>query len=122
MENRNKILIVEDDKSILFLLETIFKKEYQVFLAENGREALAHLQEVKPDVILSDIMMPVMNGMQFKEELNKDIEKAQIPFIFLTAEGNPATKRRSLELGVEFYVIKPIKPRDIKEIVLSALK
>lgn len=122
MENRNKILIVEDDKSILLLLETIFKKEYQVFLAENGKEALDCLQELKPDVILSDIMMPVMNGLQFKEEINKDTEKSQIPFIFLTAEGNPTTKRKSLELGVEMYIVKPVKPKDIKEIVLSVLK
>lgn len=122
MENRNKILIVEDDKSILLLLETIFKKEYQVFLAENGKEALDKLQEFKPDVILSDIMMPVMNGLQFKEEINKDTEKAQIPFIFLTAEGNPTTKKKSLELGVEMYIVKPVKPKDIKEIVLSVLK
>lgn len=113
MENRNKILIVEDDKSILLLLETIFKKEYQVFLAENGKEALDCLQELKPDVILSDIMMPIMNGLQFKEEINKDTEKSQIPFIFLTAEGNPTTKKKSLELGVEMYIVKPVKPKDI---------
>jgi putative two-component system response regulator len=109
------ILLVEDDPAILKLLEFIFKKEYSVILAINGKDALQKISECKPDLIISDIMMPEMNGLEFKKDLNEKPETSNIPFIFLTAMSDKQTRDQSMELGVNEYLVKPVKPPEIKE-------
>lgn len=116
------ILLVEDDLSILKLLEFIFKKEYNVILAENGKIAYEKVQQTKPDLIISDIMMPELTGIEFKEKLNIDIETANIPFFFLSAVDDADVKEKIRDLGAKEYMIKPVKPSDIKDKVKSLLK
>ncbi len=110
-----KILLVEDDLSILKLLEHIFKKDYDTFTAENGRIALEKIKENKFDLIISDIMMPDVDGFEFKHELNLDPINKDIPFIFLSAMSDFNTRSTALKLGVSEYIVKPVKPIEIKE-------
>lgn len=111
---RATVLLVEDDLSILRLLELIFKKDYNVVTAENGKEALLRLNETPSvNLIISDIMMPEMDGIEFKENINKIPEKAKIPFIFLTAISDSQTKERGFSLGASEFLVKPIRPIDL---------
>jgi CheY-like chemotaxis protein len=117
------ILIVEDDLSILKLLEFIFKKEYKVILAENGQIAFDKIQlGEKPDLIISDIMMPELTGLELKEKLNQDAELSKIPFIFLTAINDSGTKEKMTSLGALEYIVKPIRPNDLKEKIKSFIE
>jgi putative two-component system response regulator len=120
--NKATILLVEDDPAILKLLEYIFKKEYDVMLAINGKDALEKISEQKPDLIISDIMMPEMTGLEFKRDLNEKPETATIPFIFLTAMSDKQTRDLSMELGANEYIVKPVRPPEIKDIVKSLLE
>ncbi len=118
---KQTILLVEDDASILKLLEFILKKEYNVITAVNGKDALEKVQLTKPSLIISDIMMPEMNGIEFKKHLNITPDTSEIPFIFLTAMSDKNTRELSQELGVSEYIIKPAKPVEIKDKVKKIL-
>lgn len=122
MPKKPIILIVEDDLYILKVLERTFEKSYEVFLAINGKEALERIEEKKPHVILSDIMMDEMDGIELKKELNKNKEHACIPFIFLTAVTDESVMNESIELGVQDYLLKPIFPVELREKVKSILE
>lgn len=114
------ILLVEDDASILKLLEFIFKKEYKVVLAENGLVAYNKIKSgLNPDLIISDIMMPELTGLELKEKLNQDIELSKIPFIFLTAINDAETKEKMSKSGALGYLVKPVKPSDLKDKIKS---
>lgn len=103
-----KILIVEDDMGVQELLETrISGAGYQVFTACDGEEALVKVKEIMPDLILLDIMMPKINGMEVKRQLNNDSSTASIPVIFLTAKITMSDKLEGVCLGADGYITKP---------------
>lgn len=116
LTNGSTVMIIEDDASILKLLEFILKKDYKLILAENGKIAYDKIKSgEKPDFILSDIMMPELNGLELKEKLNLDPELKEIPFIFLTALNEANAKEEMINLGATGYLVKPIKPSDLKD-------
>ena len=118
----NKILLLEDDvhlrRGISLALEL---HDFEVHQAANGKDGLALLEKLAPDLILSDINMPVMNGLDFFRQLRKNPLWTQIPFIFLT--GNDATRdiQAGHELGVEDYITKPIQTENLLRIINARL-
>ena len=116
------VLIVEDDASILKLIEITLKKVCNVVLAENGKIGLEKAKLLKPQLIISDNMMPEMSGIELKEHLNEFPETKDIPFIFLIALSDEKIKEKALSLGVVEYLIKPISPILIRQKVLQLLK
>ena len=103
-----KILVVDDEKDIVELLKYNLQKEgYKVITAYNGKEALERAQQ-RPDLILLDIMMPVMDGLQTLKALKQDKATESIPVLFLTAKGAETDEIVGLEIGAEDYIIKPI--------------
>ena len=108
------ILIVEDDlvmrDGIREILET---KGYTVSVASNGREALQLLEKVAPELIVSDIMMPEMNGYRFYERVRENDRWLTVPFIFLTAKGEKADVLRGKSMGVDDYLTKPFDPEEL---------
>ncbi len=111
-----KVLVVEDDVHLLEGIRDILELDgYAVLTAENGSLGLDVLndQAAPPDLILSDIMMPRMDGIQFLKEVRKEPHWMTIPFIFLTAKGEKADQHRGLRLGVDDYVVKPYDPTDL---------
>jgi CheY-like chemotaxis protein len=102
------VLIVEDDLDIRETLAEILQDEgYPVATAANGREAMAHLRSRAPTcVILLDLMMPIMNGWEFRAEQQQDPALAQIPVVVVSGDGNVAQKAASL--SVDGYLAKPI--------------
>lgn len=108
-----KILLVEDDINLLEGVRNILELDhYEVLTAENGIEALEILraEASPPDLILSDIMMPHMDGIRLLEEVRKEQSWVSIPFIYLTAKGEKVDIQKGKLLGVDDYVIKPYDP------------
>lgn len=117
------ILIVEDSISVLEALRGLLVASgYEVMTAFNGREALDQLPNQKPHLIISDIMMPVMDGREFFKRLRSCSDWNDIPFIFLTARGQGSEVREAKKLGVDDYLVKPFSSEDLLAIVEGKLQ
>ncbi|HCN53333.1 MAG TPA: hybrid sensor histidine kinase/response regulator [Prevotella sp.] len=109
--SRYTILLVEDNEELLLTLQELFQKSYNVILARDGKEGLAKTRELKPDLIVSDIMMPVMNGTDMCKEIKNDITICHIPVILLTAMSSTEHTINGLKIGADDYISKPFDPR-----------
>jgi two-component system alkaline phosphatase synthesis response regulator PhoP len=106
---KKNILVVDDEKDIIDLLSyNLIKEGFTVITARNGREALERVKQ-KPDLIILDIMMPEINGLQVIQELKRDKKTASIPVLLLTAKGSETDEIVGLEVGADDYIIKPVK-------------
>jgi two-component system response regulator VicR len=106
-----KILVVDDEKPIADILQFNLKKEgYVVYCAYDGNEALQLVEEIQPDLILLDIMLPLIDGMEVCREVRK---KYDMPIIMLTAKDSEIDKVLGLELGADDYVTKPFSTREL---------
>mgnify|MGYP000058613583 CR=1 FL=1 len=101
------ILIVEDDASLRFLIRNILKDQYTVYEAENGKAALDFLKNNAPDLIISDVMMPDMNGLELCKHIKTAPATCHIPFIMLSAKGTEESKTEGYETGADAYIAKP---------------
>ena len=108
------ILIVEDEQTLRRLLEYKLGKQYNVRTAENGVEALDSIGEQIPDLIISDIMMPKMDGFALQAALQERQETRAIPFIFLTAKADEESRGKGRKTGVDDYITKPF---DIDQLI-----
>lgn len=117
-EFRSTILVTEDDPSMLEIITFLLEDEgYHVLQAANAEAALSILQQNTPDLIISDIMMPGMDGFEFYERVRAHTEWAQLPFIFLTARGQRVDIRRGMGLGADDYITKPFEPEELLEAI-----
>ncbi len=103
------VLIVEDETTLQRLLEYRLGKQYRVRTAENGVEALKRLDEEIPDLIISDIMMPEMDGFTLQAAVQKRQDARAIPFIFLTAKSDEDSRAKGQRTGVDDYITKPFE-------------
>lgn len=110
-----KILIVEDKQEARYLLEILLKnKGYNTVIAENGKVALQKLETEKIDLIISDILMPEMDGFKFCQTLKKDADKKTIPFVFYTATYvDKKDEKFALGLGADLFLRKPMEPEKL---------
>jgi len=116
------VLVVEDDPTILQLLEVNFEMEgFTVVRAEDGLLGLEAARSKRPDVIVSDVMMPNMSGLEMVSELKNDPETAGIPVILLSAKAQGSDVRQGIEAGADDYVTKPFEPLDLIDRVNSLL-
>ncbi|MBP6471736.1 MAG: response regulator [Chloroflexi bacterium] len=120
------ILLVEDDKSMLFGMSDLLQVvdiDYEVMVktAGNGQEALEVMERTTPDLIVSDIMMPLMDGFQFLTEVQKKPAWANIPFIFLTARGEKHEIHKGRLSGAALYITKPFQSMDLLELIKTQL-
>ena len=114
------VLVCDDEKDIVSALQIYLKSEgYQVFSAYNGKEALKIINREDIQLVLMDIMMPVMDGFQLVEEMK---EFKDIPVIMLTAKSQSADKLRGFSLGIDDYVTKPFDPDELLARVKTILK
>lgn len=118
-----RVLVVDDDPWILRMVTaTLQKKDFVVDTAREGRQALERAQANPPDVIISDVMMPVMDGWAFVQRLRGIPRLASIPVIFLTALGKDEAKLRSLGMGPEDFLPKPFRFEELEKRVTAALQ
>jgi two-component system alkaline phosphatase synthesis response regulator PhoP len=121
--NKQKILIVDDEPDILELIEYNLKKEgYQVFLARNGQEAVAEAKRSLPDLIVLDIMMPKMDGIEACRIMRTMPEFKNTFMVFLTARSEEYSEIAGFNVGADDYIAKPIKPRALVSRINAILR
>ncbi|MFT6870589.1 MAG: DNA-binding response OmpR family regulator [Polaribacter sp.] len=112
------VLIVEDTLAIREeIFDILMMEGYTVFQAENGRVGFEIALKKKPDLIISDILMPEMNGFEMFDKLQKNDETKNIPLIFLSAKGEQQDISAGMELGAENYLTKPINVTDLLHVI-----
>lgn len=115
--NPKKVLVV-DDSNLLHRMFEMMLRQYQLVHARDGREGLDRLAEHKDvGVILLDINMPRMNGLEFLGAVKKDPELARIPVVIITTEGTEDDTRRGLEAGAAAYVKKPFRNEEVVGVI-----
>lgn len=113
-ESLPRLLIVDDNPSMIRLLATIFEKDYSISFATDGKSALEMVEQEPPCLILLDVMMPEMDGYEVCKRLKSNVLTAEIPIVFVTAKSNSEEEIYALNLGAVDYLCKPISPQIAK--------
>lgn len=123
-DEKKKIMIVEDDSFVMDIYHTKLEQEnFEVIEAVNGVEAMKKLQEVSPDIILLDIIMPYMDGLEVLQKIKGDDKLKNIPVVLLTNLSQKEEVNRGLELGANDYLIKShFTPSEVLEKIKNYIK
>jgi DNA-binding NarL/FixJ family response regulator len=117
-----RLLVVDDEPNLLRAVAACLKAEaYEVKTARSGREALLQLAEVVPDLVVSDIRMPGMDGYQLARQLRGSPRTALVPIVFLTAKDETADRVEGFRAGVDAYLTKPFEPEELIAVVNGIL-
>lgn len=118
-----KILIVDDEPNIVMALEYTFRKNnFEVFIARDGKEALDILKIHRPDIIILDVMMPMVDGFATMEQIKKDEQLRGCKVIFLSAKNKEKDIKKGMELGADLYMTKPFSVKKLVEQVNTLLE
>jgi DNA-binding response OmpR family regulator len=116
-----KVLLVEDDPVILRLLEVNFELEGFHVVLGDGQEGIEQARAAKPDLVISDIMMPNVSGLELVQTLKEDPATAAIPILLLSAKAQSADLKAGLDAGADDYVTKPFEPLELVDRVQALL-
>ncbi len=123
MASKQKILVVDDESDIVELISYNLTKEgYQVYTASNGKEAIKIAKEVYPDLIILDVMMPEMDGIEACRIMRSMPEFKQVFMVFLTARSEEYSEIAGFHVGADDYIAKPIKPRALMSRINAILR
>jgi CheY-like chemotaxis protein len=108
------VLIVDDNDDNVHILRTfLLRRGYEIRIARDGASALESVRQQRPDVILLDVMMPGMDGMQVLDSLKLDPKTASIPVVMVTAKGGDRDMLAGYESGADYYIAKPFTPHQV---------
>ena len=116
------ILVVEDNRDLRKYISRNLESSWRVITAENGNDGLQKAKECIPDLVVTDVMMPVMDGMELCRQLKTDERTGHIPIILLTASADRTSKIEGLELGADDYIIKPFDAGELRLRVRNMLE
>ncbi|MCB9705118.1 MAG: response regulator [Myxococcales bacterium] len=119
---RSRVLVVDDQPELLRLITRILGRDHEVITASDGEEGLQRVHDVRPDVVISDVMMPRMNGFELVEALRRDESTRTLPVLLLTARADGTDKVRGLRRGANDYLVKPFLPEELKARVRNLLR
>lgn len=119
--DRPMVMVVDDNTEILDMLYDFFSKDYEVIVAQNADEAIQKSAEHLPDIIISDIMMPGMDGIEFCSKIKNDLRTCHIPVVLLTAMAHEENQIEGIEVGADAYIAKPFNPRLLASTVRNLL-
>ncbi|WP_270090517.1 response regulator transcription factor [Sphingobacterium sp. SYP-B4668] len=122
MKAKASLLLVDDHQELLEFIADDLQEEYQIQTTNNGIEAMQLLESENYDLIISDVMMPEMNGYELCHHIKENISYAHIPVILLTAKNSIESKIQGLEFGADAYIEKPFSPAFLKAQIASLLK
>ncbi len=113
-EDKPLLLIVEDNNDVIDYLSAILGADYRVALASDGKKGWAKALQIVPDIVLTDIMMPEMDGIELLEKLKNDIHTSHIPVVVLTAKADVASRLKGLKTGADAYLAKPFIKEELQ--------
>ena len=123
LKDNKKLLLIDDDPNLILLVKDYLEfRGYNVDTAENGREALEVLDNLVPDLIICDVMMPEMDGYTLVKHIRKEPVTNRIPVLFLSAKGQSQDRVKGLNEGADVYMSKPFEPEELVAQVESSLK
>jgi two-component system cell cycle response regulator len=122
MDLKPVVLLVDDNEEILDFISDDLDTDYTIYTAINGQEALIVLQNEPVQLVISDIMMPVMDGFELCKKIKSDIHYSHIPVILLTARHTFQSKIEGLEIGADAYIEKPFSPQHLRVQIANLLK
>jgi DNA-binding response OmpR family regulator len=118
-----KILIADDEQNIVISLEFLMKREgFEVFVANDGEEAVQRIRAEQPDLVLLDVMMPKKSGFEVCQEVKADPGLSRVRILMLTAKGRDTEVAKGLALGADAYMTKPFSTKELVEKVRSLLE
>src|SRR5574337_1608833 len=121
--SKEKILVVDDEQDLVKLIRYHLEKEgYKVISASNGEDALFLTRREKPDLIVLDLMLPAIDGLEVCKRLKADHELANIAIIMLTAKGEEVDITLGLKLGADDYMTKPFSPKELLARIQAVLR
>ena len=117
-----KILVLEDEPAVQTLIrKQLTAQGFEVTVASDGLDGLMKLEGMKPDLIICDVMMPNLDGMEFVKAIKAQHQTQQVPVIFLTAKTDPRSMIDGINVGARFYVTKPFALDDLLQKITRAL-
>ncbi|MEO5603280.1 MAG: ATP-binding protein [Cyclobacteriaceae bacterium] len=116
------VLVVDDNADMKAYIKNLLQKQYHVVTANNGKDALHQIKEHSPQLILSDIMMPVMDGIQLLKAVKENVQTQNIPVILLSARAGEESKIEGYETGADDYLVKPFSAKELLARVASQIK
>jgi len=120
---KKRILVIEDDRDIVELVRYNLEKDgYQVFTSTDGALGMAQVKKSPPDLLVLDLMLPKLSGLEICKEIRRDAALNRLPILILTARGEEADRVVGLELGADDYVTKPFSPREFVARVKALLR
>ena len=122
LEKGETILIVEDDHELRNYLNISLQNDYTILQANNGEQGLSIAQENLPDIIISDVMMPILDGIEMCQHLKTNKDTSHIPILFLTAKKDAEDQKRGLEVGAWDYITKPFDSEALRRKVINILE
>ncbi len=121
-KTKKQIMIVDDEPAWVKVLSMVLRKKgYKVLEATNARDALQALAGVRPDLILSDVRMPDMNGFDFLDQVRRTPRNARTPVVFLSAVDDYDAKKVAKDLGAADYLVKPFDEKDVLSVLARHL-
>src|SRR5476651_1344729 len=118
-----RVLVIEDDKDIVELVKYNLEKDgYQVTSSADGAAGLAQVRKSPPDLLVLDLMLPKISGLDICKEVRRDVSLNRLPVLILTAKGEEADRVVGLELGADDYVTKPFSPRELVARIKALLR
>lgn len=121
-EHSETVLIVDDNADIRAYLRNLLQKRYRIVTASNGREGLHKIKEIKPTLVISDVMMPVTDGIELVKEIKQNPATNNIPVILLSARAGEEAKVEGYDIGADDYLVKPFSAKELLAKVESQIK
>lgn len=122
-ENKPLVLIADDEEDIKIILKMYLENEgFEVATAYDGLDAMNRIKERRPDVILMDIMMPVLDGIEVTKRLKAADETKDIPIVILTAAAQSSMAEKAINVGAADYIAKPFEPDNVRDVIHKILE
>ena len=122
MVEKKKVLVVDDSEiNICLLCEMLKDYDIETHTALNGKEALDKINTSSPDMVISDFMMPEMNGLELLSEIKRNSRNVKLPVVIVSATVDESVKKKALRLGAAAFINKPLENKTIKEKIISFL-
>lgn len=118
---KKTLLIIEDEENIANAQKLILEKDFNIHIAADGEQGLTKAQEVKPDVILLDLMLPKMNGIEVCKNIRTNKEISATKIVMVTARDQPQDEMQGMETGADDYIMKPFEADELKHVISQVL-